>query len=211
MAVSLHNFGQFRCRITRRTWFWRLEVLKVYCSRDISVYVICHVCIITSGPSLLIESTDSMMRNTGCWCQWHWNWSSDKPNSAQKKLTILSRRSGSNAWHNLYLTTIMVTRTNLRLLQRPMEIFFVLYGSRIHDWKRSLLVHGLRRSTPYMHSLLHYVNFVFSWLLTPSKGLSSRRKAAREHVTGSTCDINGKVQNDAQNILNITSIQHRAI
>ena len=51
-----------KCKITRRTQWWRLEDLKWLHFRDIFVFVMYYVYGV-SGPSLLIESTDSMIEH----------------------------------------------------------------------------------------------------------------------------------------------------
>ena len=49
-----------RCKITRRRRWRRLEVVKLYGFRVMLVFVMYYI-YVTSGPSLLIESTDSMI------------------------------------------------------------------------------------------------------------------------------------------------------
>ena len=58
--LSLHEDGRSWCKITHRTQFWRLEVLEMYRSRDISVFIMYYIHVMC-GPSLLIQSTDSMI------------------------------------------------------------------------------------------------------------------------------------------------------
>ena len=55
-VCSQCNGKSTRCKITHQTRWWRLEVLKVYRFGFVMYYVY-----VTSGPSLLIESTDSMI------------------------------------------------------------------------------------------------------------------------------------------------------
>ena len=51
------------CKITRRTRWSRLEVLKLFRSQDIILFIMYYI-YVTSGPFLLIESIDSMIQYT---------------------------------------------------------------------------------------------------------------------------------------------------
>ena len=118
-AVSLHNDGRSRCKITRRTRLWRLEVLKVYRSLDISVYIMYYnVIYVTSGPSLLRESTDSMISRP--------LWSVNKILRYSKS----SRLWGGPAWLNTWTCTCLIKVQN----NQTANEFIMLHLNNVMVW-----------------------------------------------------------------------------
>ena len=65
MVILLHIIMAIlmACKITRRTRWSRLEVLKLFRSQDIILFIMYYI-YVTSGPFLLIESIDSMIQCT---------------------------------------------------------------------------------------------------------------------------------------------------
>ena len=61
MTVSVHIARLSRCKLTRGTRRSRLEVLEWFRSRDILVFIM-YYAYVMFRPSLLIGSTDPMMR-----------------------------------------------------------------------------------------------------------------------------------------------------
>ena len=61
-TVCWCNDRSTRCKNHQQNTMVKLEVLKVYRFRYIFVFVMCYI-YVTSRPSLLIESTDSMIHN----------------------------------------------------------------------------------------------------------------------------------------------------
>ena len=61
--ILMNDLGLARCKICWRFWFSHLETSQNYIFWDIWVFVMYYIYGI-SGPSLLIESTDSMIRST---------------------------------------------------------------------------------------------------------------------------------------------------
>ena len=59
-----------RCKITRRTQWWRLQVLKWFRSWDIFIFLM-YYAYVTSGASLLIGSTDPMILQNGHGSRYH--------------------------------------------------------------------------------------------------------------------------------------------